>query len=228
MTQYAYLFQAKGIQRYILEGGKLKDMVGASELVDGLCRSNGQDLLGQVLNAVDFPEDKRSFSRRAGGVFMLHYSDAEVGAFKQFHALWRLAVAATVPGLEFVEAHSADKDNDFFRARDAAYGNAGVRENSLASLLPMAGPLVKRAQRTGLAAVPASAKYKEPDEDLDAVTVRKRQMELRLRKGELSGGVAGRIAPRQGLSPERLNWPLNMEEDFPFKGRKRWVGSHSC
>ena len=41
MSQFAYLFQAKGIQRYILEGGKLKDMVGASELVDRLCRSGG-------------------------------------------------------------------------------------------------------------------------------------------------------------------------------------------
>lgn len=224
MTQHAYLFQAKGIQRYILEGGKLKDMVGASELVDSLCRSSKNDLLEKVLNAVGFPEGKRSFSRRAGGVFMLHYSNAEANLFKRFHALWRLSVATTAPGLEFVESHGEHGGDDFFCARDAAYRKAGARENSLASLLPMAGPLVKRAQRTGLAAVPASAKYKEPDEDLDAVTLRKRQVEWRLNKGGVSGGVAGRIAPRREIWPEGAVWPRNMDEEFPFKGRRRWIG----
>jgi hypothetical protein len=48
MIQRAYLFQVKGIQRYILEGGKLRDMAGASELVASLCRSGGDDLLEKV------------------------------------------------------------------------------------------------------------------------------------------------------------------------------------
>jgi len=220
MTRHAYLFQAKGIQRYILEGGKLKDMVGASELVDRLCRSDENDLLENVLNAADFPKP-RSFSRRAGGVFMLHYTAAEAGAFKRFHALWRLAVAMTVPGLEFVESNGDSESDNFFGARDAAYGKAGTRENSLASLPPMAGPLAKRAQRTGLAAVPALAKYKEPEEELDAVTLCKRRMEFRLKDGKLSGGVAARMTP---VGIEALNWPRDMEEDFPFIGRKHWIG----
>jgi hypothetical protein len=45
MPSHAYLFQAKGIQPYILDNGKLKEMAGASELVARLCRSHRADLL---------------------------------------------------------------------------------------------------------------------------------------------------------------------------------------
>lgn len=52
MVSYAYLFEAKGIQRYIFEGGKLKDMAGASELVAALCRSARHEML----EGADSPE----------------------------------------------------------------------------------------------------------------------------------------------------------------------------
>ena len=38
MAHRAYLFQPKDIQRYMLDGGKVKDMVGASALAGRLCR----------------------------------------------------------------------------------------------------------------------------------------------------------------------------------------------
>lgn len=245
MKHHAYLFQAKGIQRYILEGGKLKDMVGASELVASLCRSDEQDLLQKVLDATGFKPS--GISRRAGGVFMLHYDGSQKEAFKRFRALWRLAVQLAVPGVEITE--SCGVGNTFQDARDNARENqSGLRENSPAHLLPMAGPLAQRAQRTGGAAVPAEREEKgaDQDEELDTITKAKRQMELRLRKGEIPGnGVAGRFEPNPNDFPKPENgwqWPVELEEEkpgedeasgkdpsdkrykFPFKGGKRWVG----
>jgi hypothetical protein len=222
MTEHAYLFQAKGIQRYILEGGKLKDMVGASELISSLCRSDRRDLLEKVLNAASFPEPRR-LSRRAGGAFMLHYDERQAVAFERFRTLWRLTVAMTAPGVEFNEAFG--QGAGFLDARKSVRENqSGLRENSLASLLPVAGPLVLRAQRTGLAAVTVEHRGQEEREELDAVTVAKRKLET-------GSGVIERFKPGKNDLAESVGtpdgdwrWPRNMEEDFPFKGRKQWVG----
>ncbi len=43
--QFVYLFEAKGIQRYISDSGKLKDIIGASEIVFQLARSDCDDLV---------------------------------------------------------------------------------------------------------------------------------------------------------------------------------------
>jgi hypothetical protein len=46
MTYYSLFFEARGIQSYIFDSGKMKEMVGASELVKGLC----EDKLDTVID----------------------------------------------------------------------------------------------------------------------------------------------------------------------------------
>ena len=71
MPIFAYLFEARSIQQYIFETGKLKDMVGASYIVDYLCKIEGDDLIGSVLKELNLLEGKDiRFSRRAGGSFV--------------------------------------------------------------------------------------------------------------------------------------------------------------
>ena len=222
MKHFAYLFAAKGIQRFILEGGKLKDMVGASELVASLCSSDEQDLLRDVLAASGFAPSGK-FSRRAGGVFMLHFTEQEMRAFEHFRALWTLAVSLCAPGLEFVD--TCKEGNDFKTAKDAAYdASLGLRRNGVGSLLPMAGPFVRRAQRTGLAAVAIAQIVGEEPEALDTVTLAKRRMEKQR-------AVTSRFEPCSEDLPEAMRgpaknwlWPADLEKDFPFNGGKRWIG----
>jgi hypothetical protein len=129
----AYKFEARGIQRFILEGGKLKDLVGGSELVDSLCRAAAGDLLDHVLSASGMTARQsptpESFSRRAGGSFVLHLDDT-VG-LAEFRALWTLVVAQYAPGLEFTDAIATGKTHreaaDSLRessSRRRAAGNA--------------------------------------------------------------------------------------------------------
>ena len=64
MTCYACLFEAKSIQDYILRSGRLRHIVGASELIDSLTGK----LLDDVLEALKSVEDGEvRLSRRAGG-----------------------------------------------------------------------------------------------------------------------------------------------------------------
>jgi hypothetical protein len=215
-----YLFEAKGVQRYILAGGRLLDIAGASDLLAQTVNSSKSDLLENVLDAVSFPKLKRHFSRRAAGSFMLHFTADIRPQFERFRALWRLAFSQHAPGLEFAEAFGIG--TDAVEAKDHAYANASaLRDNSIAALLPMAGPFAERSPRTALPGVET-----RDEEIVDEPTVRKRD-----------AGRARDFAERFISEPLRrlgLQWPDEMEDDgnaiprrnrvlFPFRGNDHQV-----
>lgn len=222
----AYLFEAKGIQRYVLDGDRLIDMTGASELVDFLARRTKDDLLEEVLNASGFPEP-RNFSRRAGGAFMLHYAIVQQPEFDRFRRLWRLSVQILAPGMEFSETIRPACADDK-AALDDAYKNASpMRHNSLAHQLPLAGPLVRRSPRTGLAVVGTHG-----NEEVDAVTMAKRKAEDVFIKTQQGGPLTSRLLGKTETTIS-WRWPRMMEADdnsggatvlMPFEGRERWLG----
>ena len=76
---------------------------------------------------------------------MLHFPDSDMNQFNRFRALWQLVFSLYAPGVEYTE-RLAEGANDA-NALDAAYErNAGLRHNTMASLLPVAGPLAARAR----------------------------------------------------------------------------------
>lgn len=213
----AYLFQAKGIQRFILEGGKLKDIVGASELIDGICRWQENDLVSEVLKVTGLTEGSDlQIARRAGGTLFLVGDDRT--KLERFRNVWSLVVSQHAPGLEY--SHVVCEAEDEISVMRAAYGAPESRHNAYSHQLPLAGPLVKRSGRTGLAAVD-----QEPvsQELLDVATKQKRDFSDSTVLGE-------RFSPDDGLA--RV-WPINMDAEdgrddggqrFPFRGDNRWVG----
>ena len=48
-AHYAYLFECKGIQRYVFGAGRLRQVIGASDLVTNVARSDGEDMLAGAL-----------------------------------------------------------------------------------------------------------------------------------------------------------------------------------
>ncbi|MFZ1413176.1 MAG: hypothetical protein WAS73_01145 [Defluviicoccus sp.] len=196
---FAYHFEAKGIQRFVLDGGRLKDLIGASELVDCLCRWDGSDLLSGVLASVGIGSEA-AFSRRAGGGFVLHHNDGN--KLRELQRLWTLVFCMHAPGLEFTDAlEEGGSDLEAAtRARDAR----ARRRNLEAEQLPLAGPFVLRSPRTGRAAVDYDGRDAEP---IDRLTQRKRLFAT-------SENIAKRFEPDQG---ERL-WPTNMDRDDAAKG----------
>lgn len=219
-TRRAYLFEAKGIQRWVMDGGRLRDIASSSALLARVARSDCDDLLGAVLDVTGFSP---RWSRRAGGAFMLHYDASDEPLFERFRSLWRLTFMLAMPGLEFTEAigegESELEAHEAVRAPSARL--SACRENSLAGLLPQGHPLTVLCGRTGRPAVevwkPGSA-----HEPIDAVTLAKR------RAGAAGDDVANMLS---GAFGEDVIWPDRMEPTegdnngatFPFGGTDGWV-----
>ena len=99
--KYAYLFEARGIQRFLFATGKLKDMIAGSELIDYICSEKGY--VNQVLEALHLKDTVKT-PRIAGGVFYLIFDNKEDAL--RFQSVWRVASAQWLPGLERVDAMS--------------------------------------------------------------------------------------------------------------------------
>jgi len=212
MSWHACLFEAKSIQSYILRSGRLRHVVGASELVDGLSGS----LLDDCLSAAGVRDGEHPVcARRAGGAVYLFFADA--GERDAFHALWSLVVRQYAPGLPFTLA-SGDGDTPI-TAFTAARRRLDESRNRPAAELPGGTPVTEYAPRTGKPAVTRSARLGLQD----AATAR-----FGLDTFGRRGTLTGKLAP--GLDADL--WPRNLEYDpqsaredraFPFLPGNRYV-----
>jgi len=211
---HAYAFEARGIQRYILDGSRLRDVVGASELLEWV----STELPDRVREAAGLSGEALRFARRAGGAVTVFSQDR--GALERFAILWSLAVRQALPGIEI--QHGLGSGASEAEAYQAALAHARASRSRQAAPLPQAGPLTARAGRTGMPAV----RWHEKDGLLDEATVRKRGF---------SGGtaLARRFDPGSRLSdwPRLLTPEPGMEDGrgrrlslFPFEGDNRYLG----
>lgn len=140
MTQYAYVFEANSIQHYILATGKLKDCVGASEMLvmltdsvlDAFCEQF------QLTNSL-------AFSRRAGGAIYAFASDQ--AHIETLASAWPLIVRQFMPGLAFSQSiGSGLLQKDAFADARAAMQSS---RNHVVINLPSISPVIALAPRTG-------------------------------------------------------------------------------
>lgn len=210
MTCFSYLFEAKSIQDYILRSGRLRHIVGASELIDAL----GRELLDQTLLALSLNDEQVRFSRRAGGAVFAFTDSQDVR--DALRKAWTLTVQQFAPGLPFVSA-AGEGENDYTAYLDARQKLEVARNWQVTAALPAGSPVTRYAPRTGLPAVTHNNKFG----DLDEATARFGRDEF-----WKSGGLAGRFV--QGSQPEHWPHDLNYRDDgatvFPFVGENRYLG----
>lgn len=204
--KYAYLFETRGIQRFLFASGKLRDMLGGSELLDYVCADGG--LLDQTLEALDLAPLS---PRRAGGAFYLLFSNREDAI--RLRDAWRLASARWLPGVEKVDALS--EGPTAYAAIAAGLEQLRQARNHLSADLPRPGPLTERSPRTALAAV-----ERHREESLDAATLRQRSFER---------PADGQSLAQRFLDEEGYIWPVDFEESSPANrrfplGERRLVG----
>lgn len=210
MKRHACLFEAKSIQDYILRSGRLRHIVGASELIDALTRR----LLDDVLTALGLDQGQVVFSRRAGGSVYAFSVDRD--AINAFRDLWTLVVSQYTPGLEFLVAQG-EGETDYLAYR-AALQQLQVGRNRQPAALPAGTPVTRYAPRTGR---PAVAMVKGGL--LDACTACFERESQRDR----TQGLAWRFDPNS----RNEDWPRNLEfrsepqgATFPFLGDNRYLG----
>lgn len=190
-VSFCYLFEAKGIQKYILETGRLADLIGASDLIADLVQSGGGDLLDEVLVSFGIRVDDLSFARRAGGSFCVLSKDK--AALLRLRSFWRLVVMHRAPGLQFSDIDIVSAANEMAAIR-AAYENlTGIRENAAAMLPPTGGPMTAFNPRSGRVAVDKGTKGSDVFW-YDAVTLPQRTHGDELKKGAESAGQTDRLA----------------------------------
>lgn len=208
---FAWLFEAESIQSYIHDSGRLRDAVGASQIVDLLCGSlaspaDGKDLLSRVLAAAKVKLAEVQFSRRGGGAFIAFFGDQ--GQRERVRDLWSLTIGEFAPGLAWLDA-IADGDDPLAAAVKGMDALKQARLFRAADPLE-AGPWVARSARTGGLLVPAS----HGQALHDAATLAKR-----------SEGVGGGSVSMHFQAPEQARWPLKLSADeddeksdpvFPF------------
>ncbi|NKI33910.1 hypothetical protein HFP89_01865 [Wenzhouxiangella sp. XN79A] len=209
MKHHAYLFEAKSIQTFLLESGRLRDLVGGSELIESLTGK----LLDEVLARVD-PGETIRFSRRAGGAFYA-FSESPEG-LDALMQLWSLVVQQSAPGLQFDHARGTGENplNAFDDARRRLRANTSF----VVVTRPLAAPVALRSPRSGLPAVSLDKRSGEP---ADAAT------RAKAASADLSTmQLMDRIGPRN-MDLTWRNWPRSLEADdeggFPFVGEDRTI-----
>jgi hypothetical protein len=160
---WLYRYEAKGIQQYILATEKLREISGASALVESLT-----DDLKSALRSLS-GEDVEVHSAAAGAATVTFAREADLRAFA---ALWPMVVARTRPGLHVVQAWRAVEPGQALPISELLDDMRAARQ-ALTPDLPEAGPWLARAGRTGLPAIRAAERAATRDGQADRATHRK-------------------------------------------------------
>ncbi len=210
--KYALLFEANGIQRYLFASGRLRDVAGASELLDRLTSGKG-NLLDSVCEAAGTTK-RVDFSRRAGGAFYAFSDDRR--PLEALRDLWTLAVQQYAPGLAY--SLGMGGGNDAAEAFDAARRALMADTSRLRPRLPVAAPVTERSRRTGEAAEHEDKK----EGKIDAANQRRKRFADLAKASFLD-----RYAPDDAGLGWR-DWPRTLEPDakdgtFPFQDENRTI-----
>lgn len=137
---FLYRYEAKGIQAYILQGDGLKEILGASAMIEGL-GAHARELVKKSTGDLS-PE---VFA--AAGMGMISFRDR--AALEAFASVWPMEVAGLCPGLTMVTGWTEYRGKE---SMDAVRRQTDADRNRPRPAMPDVGPLVLRAGRSGLPA----------------------------------------------------------------------------
>jgi hypothetical protein len=136
---YIYRYEAKGIQSYILATDRLREMVGASSLIEALEE--------EVVKLVGKDVDKDVDITAAAGSATIEFKTHK--ALAAFASVWPMQVHKLAPGLQIIQAWIEKGEDWFNRLAEKLGEQRSLRWPSL----PEPHPAMLRTGRTGLPAV---------------------------------------------------------------------------
>jgi len=145
-----YRYELKGIQRWILDSNRLRELAGGSKLIEAL------------------GEEARTLVQAAGGAELYAAAGGLTAVFpsretlERFAAEWPMRVYYTAPGLPMVQAW-VERSPDSAEALGLLARRLVARRNLPQPVFPEAGPWMARVGRTGQPAVlPEDGKVRGP------------------------------------------------------------------
>jgi hypothetical protein len=192
-----YRYEAKGLQSFILQTNKLREIKGGSLLIEELSR-----LCNLLLEEIQSEGGEvTTLSAAAGGASLLFEREEDA---EQMKAFWPMLVERYAPGLQCIQfsvkVKSEQPDADDWKELQKGLQS---QKNRWMGALPEAGPATFRAPRTGLPAVKYEHLPGGGRERMDRGLLR------RFQKG--SEGVKDSLGAR--LDPGQ-KWALNMSDDI--------------
>ncbi|CAK0739176.1 conserved hypothetical protein [Gammaproteobacteria bacterium] len=176
MASHLFCFSAKGLQSYIMRGGKLRDMTGATSLIDKL--STESELEKWFTTGFGISKTAFEILQSAAGSARIKFSD-DVSAF-HITRFWPLWCHQWAPGLEVVQhLEPWEQGEGYAKVAARAAKALETKRNFPMVQLPEVGPFVKRAPRTG---EPAVLYDHAKEEWIDLATARKRDERNSLKK----------------------------------------------
>ena len=139
---WLYRYEMKGIQAWILDSNRLRDLAGGSGLIDALTevgRKRAEAAGGEIIQG-------------AAGALTVRFTQRE--ALEAFASEWPFAVAHRAPGLQVVQAWVSDESGADGPPLERLRARLGEQRNKVASPLLEGGPWLLRSGRSGLPAVP--------------------------------------------------------------------------
>lgn len=145
-------FETFFIQKYLMQDGKLKGLVGASQILDWLTQEATVQHFFEKIGGQ--PSDIK-FLRCAGGVFLVKITDKTL--VSRFMGLWPFQVRDKAPGLQFGLARvtlEQETPCHYASALGSLREQLDRQKNAPAAQLPQISPLAQRYQLSGDAAIP--------------------------------------------------------------------------
>jgi hypothetical protein len=174
-----FVTQAKGIQEYVLGTDKLRDMLGATELVEKMT----DEILQKTLDCLGFREEADyDILSRAAGSARIKFRRAENA--ESLAGIWPMVCAHATPGLEVYQTVQTLQGRSFLHTIREAEKALSLARGTRQAQLPVAGPPVERSARTGVVAVGVADLPGGDREEVDAATRAKRNRQLELKKSK--------------------------------------------
>lgn len=168
MTKYLYGAAVQGIQSFIFQTNQLKEIVGASELVEKVCTELFAEQLGK--RWVDLDNDPNAILNAAGNIKYI-FEDKELceKVFRNFPK----AVMETAPGVTISQA-VVEIEEDFGAAVDDLEKRLRAKRNQPSQSITIGNMGIQRSRKTGLPSV-CKETDKNKVEYLDSSSYNKRK-----------------------------------------------------
>ena len=140
MSKFLYGASVQGIQQFIFQTNELKDIVGASELVENICTTLFKQVVGKAW------EKENSVIAAAGNVKYI-FDDEEL--CRQVVRLFPRTVMAAAPGITLSQA-VVELEDDFMAAVDALEKQLRIQRNKPKMSLTLGRLGLWRSKHTGL------------------------------------------------------------------------------
>lgn len=169
MKYCVYQFEAVSIQEYILASGKMKSMVGASELLEAITNQLLDITISKMglethetksfneSKELNLNEHQVIFPRRAGGVFIAVLTNERKA--HELAKIWPILVSGFAPGLKF--SASLKTGESYNEVSKNVRSELNDQKNLPQTQLPETTPITVRFAKTGMAQVQAPSKHSD-------------------------------------------------------------------